>query len=64
MVDQNPIVAVGLLSARDLERLGSGFHRAYPIGGDHAFEDLMTALDRVEWTLCADANAGKGTGRN
>jgi hypothetical protein len=49
MTDDNRIVAVGLLSVQDLERLGSGFDRAYPVAGDHAFADLISALDQIPW---------------
>jgi hypothetical protein len=58
MTDDNRIVAVGLLTARDLERLGAGFERAYPVTGDHAFEDLINALDRIPWTgMAGDVSA-------
>lgn len=64
MVDQNPIAAIGLLSARRLERVGAGFHQAYPVAGDPAFEDLLLALDRIEWTQAELPDQGLGTGRN
>lgn len=54
----NRIVAVGLLSARDLERLGPGFARAYPVVGDHVFDDLI-ALDRIAWNDGASVRMGK-----
>lgn len=43
-----PIVAVGLLTARDLQRLGQDFERAYPITNDGRFDDLLQKLDRIE----------------
>lgn len=46
------IVAVGLLTGSDLERLGSGFKRCFPIADDRKFEDLLRAIDE------ADARAG------
>ncbi|MDF7773654.1 hypothetical protein P1X14_00210 [Sphingomonas sp. AOB5] len=49
MTEKDQIVAVGLLSARDLERLGSGFDRAYAIADDNMFEHLITLLDRIAW---------------
>ncbi len=64
MIDEIPIVAVGLLSARDLERLGPGFQRAYPLAGDHAFEDLIVALDRIDWPHGDTGAAGKVAGQD
>ncbi|NIJ21753.1 hypothetical protein FHS95_003464 [Sphingomonas naasensis] len=49
---QEHIVAVGLLTDRDLERLGSGFKRCFPVSDDGKFEDLLRAIDE------ADAAAG------
>ena len=49
---QEHIVAVGLLTNRDLERLGSGFKRCFPVSDDEKFEDLLRAIDE------ADAAAG------
>ena len=49
---QEHIVAVGLLTDRDLERLGSGFKRCFPVSDDRKFEDLLRAIDE------ADAAAG------
>lgn len=41
------IVALGLLSHRDLERLGSAFVRAIPIEEDDMFTHLLAKLDQV-----------------
>lgn len=41
------IVAVGLLTARDLEVLGTGFRRAFPVDPDAEFDDLLAAIDRA-----------------
>lgn len=46
--DPEPVVAIGLLTARDLDLLGAGFRRAWPIDDDPAFEDLLRAIDRAE----------------
>ena len=51
MNDSNRIVAIGLLTAMDLERLGPGFQRVYVVGDDHVFEDLIGALDKIPWLL-------------
>ncbi|WP_294234836.1 hypothetical protein [uncultured Sphingomonas sp.] len=42
------IVAVGLLTQRDLDVLGSGFRRSFPVNEDTAFDDLLQALDSIE----------------
>jgi hypothetical protein len=42
------IVAVGLLCQRDLEALGAGFKRAYPVENVSGFEDLLKAIDVAE----------------
>jgi hypothetical protein len=55
---QEHIVAVGLLTNRDLERLGSGFKRCFPVSDDRKFEDLLRAIDE------ADAAAGLRAGRS
>ena len=50
MPPQSPpdrIVAVGLLTQRDVEVLGIGFQRLYPIADDAAFDDLLRQLDRL-----------------
>lgn len=41
------IVAVGLLTARDLEVLGSGFRRVFPLDPAAEFDDLLLAIDRA-----------------
>ncbi|MBN3538276.1 hypothetical protein [Sphingomonas pseudosanguinis] len=44
----DPIVAVGLLTQRDLDVLGTGFRRSFPVREDTAFDDLLHALDSIE----------------
>jgi hypothetical protein len=41
------IVAVGLLTQHDLDRLGSGFKRAIPVADDGMFDDLLARLDKI-----------------
>lgn len=43
-----PIVAIGLLTTRDLERLGSGFRHCFPVSDDGKFEDLLKAIDEAD----------------
>ena len=43
-----PIVAVGLFRQRDLDLLGSGFQRSFPIDEDSAtYSELLDALDKI-----------------
>jgi hypothetical protein len=42
------IVAIGLLTENELQLLGQGFDRAFPIDDDNIFEDLLRAIDEAE----------------
>lgn len=55
------IVSIGLLTERDLERLGSGFQRHFPVTSDDMFADLMAKLDKVPFggRAAAKDHAGK-----
>lgn len=44
------IIAVGLLSERDLDVLGRGFSRFFPVSRDDVFADLLGRLDQIEAT--------------
>jgi hypothetical protein len=46
VVDER-VVAIGLLTARDLEMLGRGFARCFPVPQDAAFEALLEQLAKV-----------------
>ena len=49
-MDRNErIVAVGLLTAKDLERLGKGVDLAFAIKPDADFDDLISQLEAIEW---------------
>lgn len=48
MAEKTDVVAIGLLTARDLDILGAGFRRAYPIEESPAFVDLLQAIDEAE----------------
>ena len=41
-------VAVGLLSRRDLDVLGSGFRRAFPVNTATDFNSLLIKIDQAE----------------
>jgi hypothetical protein len=45
------IVAVGLLTAHELQLLGAGFSRAWPIDHAPCFEGLLQAIDEAEREL-------------
>lgn len=48
MSDAQRIIALGLLTARDLEILGSNFKRAYPIEETPCFGELLRAIDEAD----------------
>lgn len=43
-------VAVGLLTRRDLDVLGSGFHRAFPLDENTDFTALLELIDNADRT--------------
>jgi len=45
------IVAIGLLTERDLRLLGRAFDRAWPVGDASQFENLLRAIDEAEQAL-------------
>jgi hypothetical protein len=47
-VAKDQVVAVGFLTTRDLELLGAGFQRHFPVDHDDVFADLLIQLDKVE----------------
>lgn len=50
MLTKDRIVAVGLLTQRDLDVLGTGFHRLFSVGDDEddGFADLIAQLDKID----------------
>lgn len=52
------IVAVGLLTRRDLNALGPTFDRAWPVEEAPSFSELLRAIDEADRRLTGDANAG------
>lgn len=48
MNQREPVVAIGLLTARDLDILGSGFRRAFPIDDASCFDELLKAIDTAD----------------
>lgn len=55
MEDRDKIVAVALLTQRELSALGQNFARAFPIEDHHEFDALLRAIDEAEGarTQCA-----------
>lgn len=60
MLTKDRIVAVGLLTQRDLEVLGTGFHRMFSVDAgeddDDGFADLIEQLDKID-AITADPEA-------
>ena len=48
MEEAERIVAIGLLTERDLDVLGTGFRRAFRVEDTPCFEDLLAAIDAAE----------------
>jgi hypothetical protein len=51
------IVAIGLLTQMELDLLGQGFDRAFPIDDANMFEDLLRAIDEADRQLRFGENA-------
>ena len=45
------IIGVALLTAQDLDRLGQGFDRWYPVDETPCFHDLLAAIDDADREL-------------
>ena len=45
------IVAVGLLTQREVELLGHGFSRLWPVDDTPCFQDLLQAIDDADVEL-------------
>ena len=56
--DRRGVVAIGLLTRRDLDMLGSGFRRAIPLDGAGDFDDLLARIDEAERKCAARAGGG------
>ena len=57
------IVAVGLLTQRDVEALGSGFKRLFPIDETPCFEDLLRAIDDADRDIWRDRDVQARNGQ-
>ena len=54
LVTQDRIVAVGLLTRRDMNVLGPTFDRAWPVEEAPSFSELLRAIDEADRKLCGD----------
>ena len=54
-MEKERIVAVGLLTRRDVELLGHGFSRLWPIDETPCFDDLLRAIDDADRELHREA---------
>ena len=48
MDTREDIVAIGLLTQNDINRLGESFSRLFPLPHDGAFDDLIKAIDEAD----------------
>lgn len=48
MDTRDEIVAIGLLTQNDVQRLGESFSRLFPVPRDGAFDDLIKAIDEAD----------------
>ena len=55
------IVAVGLLTQREVELLGHGFSRLWPVDESPCFSELLQRIDEADRELRREAEQG-GTG--
>lgn len=47
MSESEKIVAVGLLTAKQVQRWGQDLKHIYPVPNDATFDDLLKAINRV-----------------
>jgi hypothetical protein len=58
-LSQDRIVAVGLLTRRDLDMLGPAFDRAWPVEEGPAFSELLRAIDQADRALNRSRNSAR-----
>ena len=56
MIDDR-IIAVGLLTSSDVERLGATFTRLWPVDQTTDYSDLLRAIDEADERLRQEAGA-------
>ncbi|MBA3678362.1 MAG: hypothetical protein H0W74_13335 [Sphingosinicella sp.] len=55
------IVAIGLLTSRDVEMLGDSFNRLWPVEETPCFSQLIQAIDEAERDLWRDRDKAGAT---
>jgi len=61
-VDQERIIAVGLLTQTDLNLLGPSFKRAWPVEEASCFSGLLRAIDEADRELLSAPVTGQFEG--
>ena len=56
-MDQDRVLAIGLLTRRDLDLLGPTFDRLWPVDEAPAFAELIEAIDQADRQLRNDMPA-------
>ena len=60
-MEKRHIVAAGLLTEHELQLLGKGFSRAWPINNAPDFDGLLKAIDEAEREMWRARNQQGGT---
>lgn len=60
MSEDNRVIAIGLLTAHDLQKLGPMFSRAYPVQDAPLFDELLAAIEKADRELQKDQEASRG----
>ena len=60
MANSGRIVAIGLLTQRDLDVLGSGLRRVFLLDNAAVFDDLLEAISASERQARPDTNESDG----
>lgn len=58
-MDQERIIAVGLLTRQDLNLLGPTFSRAWPVEDAPDFAELLRSIDEADEQIRREENAGR-----
>ena len=61
-MDQEQIIAIGLLTQGDVDRLGPTFRRLYPVDETPCFGELLAAIDEADRRVWRDRDGGSGGG--
>jgi hypothetical protein len=61
-VIEDRIIAVGLLTARDIRVLGPSFDRLWPVDDTPCFSQLLQAIDEADREMWRDRDALGGSG--